>query len=91
MNETPGKVFTYVVAKEPIPATIQTLTHRIHGEVHIRRGERLLDTLNNEPPFLAITNAVVYDAAGRAVYQAHFLTVHKQHIVWLLPDAERKE
>ncbi len=88
MSERSGKTFTYVVAKEPVPATIQTLTHRIHGEIHVRRGTRMLDTLNTEEPFLAVTNAVVCDEAGRELYRTRFLSLHKAHIVWVLPDAE---
>lgn len=92
MSEWTGKTFTYVVAKEPVPAIVQTLTHRVHGEVHVRRGSRLLDALNTEEPFLAVTNAVVYDRDGETVlYHARFLGLHKAHIVWVLPKADLSE
>ena len=36
-----GKFFTDIISKNPIPVTIQTVTHRIHGNIHIREDRRL--------------------------------------------------
>jgi hypothetical protein len=85
---TKGKVFTQVVSKDPIPATIQTLTHRISGNVHIRRGERLIEELKSTGQFLAITEAKIYSIRGKLLYKSDFMTVNRDHVVWIMPDEE---
>jgi hypothetical protein len=86
-----GKLYTDVVLKKNIPATIQTLTHRIHGELHIRPDERLVDELNHSDEFLAITEAVVYDTRGQRIYKSAFLALNCKEIIWLIPDEELDE
>jgi hypothetical protein len=71
-----------------VPATVQTLTHRIHGEIHVRPSERLKDELNRSEKFLAITHAVVFDTRGQEIYRCEFLTLNREHIVWLIPDED---
>jgi len=83
-----GKIFTNVINKKPVPAVVQTLTHRIHGEVHVRPSERLKDELNRSEKFVAITHAVVYDTRGQEIYRCDFLTLNRDHIVWLIPDED---
>lgn len=85
---TKGKVFTQVVSKDPIPATIQMLTHRINGNIHIRRGERLIEELKSAGQFLAITGAKVYSTRGKLLYQSEFMTVNRDHVVWIMPEEE---
>jgi hypothetical protein len=36
-----GKIFTEVVTKLPVVVMIQTVIHRLHGNIHIRPDERL--------------------------------------------------
>jgi len=86
-----GKIFTNFISKKTVPATIQTLTHRIHGEIHVRPSERLKDELNRSEQFLAITNAAVFDTRGQEIYRCEFLTLNREHIVWLIPDEELSE
>ena len=86
-----GKIFTNVIAKKPVSAMVQTLTHRIHGDVHVRPSERLKDEMNRSEKFLAITNATVYDTRGQEIYRSNFLTINRDHIVWLIPDEELSE
>lgn len=81
-----GKFFTDVISKDPLPATIQTITHRIAGNVYVRRGGRLIDELTDTAGFLAVTNAIVYNDLGEVIYQSEFLTINCSHIVWLIPD-----
>lgn len=83
-----GKFFTQIVAKDPVQATIQTLTHRIEGTVHIRRGSRLIDELHAAGQFLPVTSAVIYDASGASLYRSDFVAVNLDHIIWLLPQEE---
>lgn len=86
--EEKGKIFTPVISKIPIPVTIQTTTHRIHGQIYIRPSDRLKDELNRTEPFLAVTNASVFSTDGEELYKASFLTINCSHIVWLIPDDE---
>ena len=44
--DTKGKIFTNIISKETTPAAIQTTTHRIEGEVHIRQSARFKDELD---------------------------------------------
>jgi hypothetical protein len=86
-----GKIFTNVISKIAVPVTIQTSTHRIHGEIYIRPEGRLKDELNNSDQFLAVTNATVYAADCQELYHCSFLTLSLRQIVWLIPDDELVE
>lgn len=83
-----GKIFTPRVTKHPVPAIIQTLTHRIRGQIYLRPGTRLLDEVNQSADFIAVTQAEVLDARGQVIHRSNFLSVNRQHIVWLLPVEE---
>lgn len=80
-----GKYYTNVVQKIAVPSIIQTTTHLIRGQVHVRQGERLKDELENGEDYTAVTNANVFDAAGNVIYHSTFLAVQKQQIVWIMP------
>ena len=86
-----GKFFTDIISKTPIPAMIQTLTHRIHGNIHIAQDRRLKDELDLPEKFIAVTDAVIYLPDGQVLYQAGFLAVQRDQIVWVVPDSEMKE
>ena len=86
-----GKLFTNVVSKRPVAAVIQTTTHLIRGSIHIRPGERVKDELDRDEFFLAVTGAVILDAAGETLQRADFLAVRRAHIVWLIPQEEGEE
>ncbi len=81
-----GKFFTDVVSKEAVPVIIQTETGRVHGKIHIRPDERLKDSINQSEPFFAVTEATIYDLQNNEVFRTDFLAVHRDHIVWLLPE-----
>jgi hypothetical protein len=83
-----GKYFTNIVTKVPVPVMIQTVTHRIHGNIHITRDQRLIDELDLPEGFLAITDATVYMPDDRILYQSSFLAVQRCEIIWVLPDNE---
>lgn len=88
-----GKIFTDVVSKVAIPATIQTTTHLIRGHLHARRDQRIKDELDLNENFLALTDVTVMGPDGQALFQAPFLAVRRSHIVWVLPeqDANREK
>jgi len=81
-----GKIFTDIVSKIPIQATIQTTTHLMQGRLHVRRGERIKDELNQNENFLALTEVSVLDLDGQTLFQAPFLAVQRAHIVWVIPE-----
>lgn len=85
-----GKFFTEVISKETTPVIIQTPTHRIEGNIHIRPGQRLKDEINQSEPFFAVTDAVVYPNGGGEAYQSAFMVVYREYIIWLMPIDDLK-
>ena len=83
-----GKFFTELITKTEIPVTIQTHTSLIMGFVYVRKGSRLSDELNNSGYFIPVAEATIYDATGEKRYHGKFLAVHRDQIIWLLPDSE---
>jgi hypothetical protein len=80
-----GKFYTDYVSKDSIQTIIQTTSQRIEGKIYLRVGERISDYLNRGDPFLAVTDAMVYDQQG-VFLQAHdFMAVNQALIIWLAP------
>jgi len=86
-----GKIFTDIVSKVAIQATIQTTTHLIRGQVHVRRDQRLKDELDVNESFLAVTDVSVLGPDGQALFQAPFLAVRRSHVVWVIPEQDKPE
>lgn len=86
-----GKYFTDVISKVPVPVTIQTITQRIRGRVHVHPDERLKDELDKAEKFLAVTSATIYGPDGEALQECQFLAVNCAQIIWVMPDAEGAE
>lgn len=84
-----GKIFTDIVTKKAIPATIQTTTHLMRGQIHVRRDQRIKDELDLNENFLALTNVSVLGPDGQTLFQAPFLAVRRSHIIWVLPEENR--
>ncbi len=83
-----GKFFTDVVPKAAVSVMIQTIHQRIEGRIYLRPGERLKDEINNSEQFLAVTDAVIYSANNEELYHINFLTLNREHIVWIMPTDE---
>jgi len=83
-----GKFFTDVITKDTVPAIIQTLVTRIQGNMHVRINERVKDDLNRGEQFLAITDAKIFDLQGEKMYDAEFLLINRDHVIWVIPDDE---
>ncbi len=81
-----GKLFTEVVTKIPVRATVQTTTHQLIGNIHVRPDQRLKDELNEGDPFIAVTDAYILDADGKTVLQTNFLAIRRDQIVWVMPN-----
>ena len=86
-----GKIFTDIVSKVSIPATVQTTTHLIHGHLHVRRDQRIIDELDLNENFLALTDVSVLDSDGQTLYQAPFLALRRTQIVWVIPEQKTDE
>lgn len=81
-----GKYFTDIISKVAVPAIIQTTLHRIEGSIHVRLNGRVKDELDQNQPFLAVTDAKIYNSDGSLLYQADFITVARAQIVWVIPS-----
>ena len=84
-----GKIFTDIVSKVAVPSTIQTTTHLIRGQIHVRRDQRIKDELDINESFLALTDVHVMGPDGQTLFQAPFLAVRRSHIVWVLPEQKQ--
>ncbi len=85
-----GKFFTDIISKDVIRSDIQTITHHIRGNVHVRKGDRLSDEINQPNLFLPVTGAEIYSPNGEKLFTSDFLAVNRQHIVWLMPVDEHE-
>jgi len=81
-----GKIFTDIVSKVSIQATVQTTTHLIRGQLHVRRDQRIKDELDLNENFLAMTDVSVIGPDGQTLFDAPFLAVRRSHIIWVLPE-----
>jgi len=86
-----GKIFTDHVSKIAVYATIQTTTHLIRGRIHVRRDQRIIDELDLDENFLAITDVNVIGKDGQLLFQSPFLAVRRTHIVWVSPEQKSGE
>ena len=84
MDETPRPLR---VPTDRIEALICMVDQLVIGHIHSEPGKRLKDEMNHSSTrFIAITDASVYDAAGRELlYKADFLLVANSHIVSVTP------
>lgn len=83
-----GKIFTQVVSKKPVPVILRTSQHTLRGILHVRPTERIIDELNSSLQFVAITDAQILNEAGDPLYTTGFITVNKEHIIWVIPEEE---
>jgi hypothetical protein len=81
-----GKYFTDVITKDPVPSIVQTLVSRIQGNLHVRISDRVTDELNRDEKFLALTDAKIFDLSGQKIYDADFMLVNSDQVIWILPD-----
>ena len=81
-----GKYFTDVITKDRVPSIVQTLVSRIQGNLYVRISDRVTDELNRDEKFLAITDATIYDLQGQKIYDAEFMLVNSDQVIWIVPD-----
>ncbi|HKY53844.1 MAG TPA: hypothetical protein VJM08_06020 [Anaerolineales bacterium] len=81
-----GKIFTDIVSKIAVYATIQTTTHLMCGRIHVRRDQRIIDELDLNENFLALTDVSVLGTDGQTLFEAPFLALRRNQIVWVIPE-----
>ena len=86
-----GKIFTDIVSKIAIYATIQTTTHLMRGRIHVRRDQRVIDELDLNENFLPVTDVSVMGTNGETLFEAPFLALQRAHIVWVFPEQKTGE
>ena len=83
--DSKGKSFTQILRKETVRSRIQLPTHLVVGEIHLRKDERVKDSIEFAEQFLAITDVEVFTVDGeKRLFVAPFLTVNRDHIIWLV-------
>lgn len=80
-----GKLYTDVVPTVAVRATLQTVSHLIQGNLHLRSGMRLKDELDQPDLFLAVTEVEVVAPNGHVLFQTPFLAVSRAQLVWVMP------
>ncbi|MDO8596583.1 MAG: hypothetical protein Q7R45_08155 [Sulfuricaulis sp.] len=77
-----------MAAEEQRKTTVTILTdvYRIKGDLHLMPGARLTDYMVEAKGFIAITDAQVWEAAGRPVFAAPFLNVNRDSIRVIVPN-----
>lgn len=87
-----GKIYTNIIQKQPIWVTIQLASNRIHGLIHIPPDGRLKEELDDQPIFLAVTQADVLSVDGKEIIlSSRFIAVNKTQIIWLTPDGDEEQ
>ena len=86
-----GKIFTDIISKTAVYATVQTTMHLMRGRIHIRRDQRIKDELDQKETFLALTDVSVLNADGNTLFQAPFVAVQRAHIIWVIPEPINSE
>ena len=86
-----GKIFTDVVSKVAVYATIQTTMHMLRGRIHVRRDQRIIDELDQNEDFIALTDVSILGNDGQVLFQSPFLAVRRSHIVWVFPEQQQSE
>ena len=90
-SDEKGKRFTDVITKRAVYASVQTITHLMRGDIHVRRDQRIKDELDLDEKFLAMTDVDVLAPDGHVLFHAPFLALNRAQIVWVLPEQNKKE
>ena len=85
--------FTENIEKIAVKVVVHTPSAIIIGEIYARPRLRLIDEIINGDPYLAITNAEIYDKSSKARLNTKFLILNRDQVELLIPwdDIERKK
>jgi hypothetical protein len=54
----------------------------------VRINERVKDELNRGEQFLAVTDAIIFNLQGQKLYDAEFMLINRDHVIWIVPADE---
>ena len=83
-----GKYYTDVISKVAVKARIQAANQFIEGEIHIRNDFRLKDELDCDEPFLAVTNASIYNTDHELLFRTQFIAVRRDQLTWITKEED---
>lgn len=83
-----GKFYTDIISKVAFGARIQTSSHLIEGMIHIRSDFRLKDELDCDEPFLAVTNACIYNTDHELLFRTQFIAVRRDQVTWVTKEED---
>jgi hypothetical protein len=83
-----GKYYTDIISKVAVQARIQTTSHFIEGEIHIRDDFRLKDELDRDEPFLAVTNARIFNPDHNLLFRTQFIAVRRDQVIWITTEED---
>lgn len=78
------------VPQEKTNVRIYTDQYIIEGDIGLFSGIRMTDYFISAHEFIAVTNACVLNHEEKVLFRAGFLNVHKNRIVFIVPEAEVK-
>ena len=84
-----GKFFTDIISKEVVRVEILTVNQHIRGNVHVRKGDRLSDEINQPNMFLPVTQVEILNLGGENPRTSDFLAVNRNQIIWLMPTEQQ--
>ena len=67
--------------------TILTGNYRIKGHIDLLPGARMTDYIVEAKGFIAVTDAEVWEVAGRQIFTAPFINVNRDHIEIIAPGS----
>ena len=70
---------------ETTTVVIYTGTFRVEGRIALVPGARLTDFIRGAPEFVAISEAVVFDRAGKRLFASGFIDVGREFIELIVP------
>lgn len=65
---------------------VLTANYRIVGKVDLLPGARVTDFLAESRPFIAITDAEVWDLNGRKLFASSFMNLNRERIELIMPE-----
>jgi len=76
-----------IVSIKPVEKEVFIMTgnYRVKGFISLLPNERQTDFLLNARPFVAVTNAELFDINGCELLKAPFVNVHRDHIQVISP------
>jgi hypothetical protein len=69
------------IDKSPFLVELETSDYEISGTIYLTTVLQSWQALDNDPPFLPVTNAEIYSLVDRTFWKVPFAAVNKTHIV----------